>query len=58
MKIIVDEMPKYSEQCPLSWKHVEYARRFCKIGGYCKLENGLECDLLLALNDAERKDDA
>ena len=56
MRIIVDEMPKDSVQCPLSWKHVEYARRFCKNGGYCKLENGLKCDLLRALDDAERKE--
>jgi hypothetical protein len=49
MKILVDEMPQNSAQCLFSWKHIEYSKRMCRLGGFCKMTDG-KCERLQTLN--------
>lgn len=59
MRIIVDKLPKTSEECLFSWKHVEYSKRICRFGGVCKVEDGnTECKYLLAIKVREGDADA
>lgn len=52
MKIIVDKVPKISEDCIFSWRDMEYSysKRRCRFGGICKMENNIECNHLLTIN--------
>lgn len=59
MKIIVDKLPKTSEECLFSWKHVEYSKRKCRFGGVCKVEDSnTECKHLLVIEIGEGEVDA